>query len=178
MPDPPKNIDQSFYYTNNHKPEYFMKNNQNMNYNNNNYFYNRNNDCYYQNNNNKIYLNNTNLDLFTKLFLILFFFLIAFLIYDFYTIYKNVKKDNNIERERCISEYKENKCDKMTADDGPIVNDFCTEKLKCIHDHTVYFHVVLIKYIRSVISNCLNGINLINASLFSITLLIIIKILY
>ena len=34
----------------------------------------------------------------------------------------------------------------MTSDDEPIVNDFCTEKLKCINDYNVYFHVILIKY--------------------------------
>ena len=179
MPEPPKNIDQSFYYMNNHKPEYFIKNNQNTNYNNNYYYNNKNNDCYYQNNKyNNIYGNNTNFDLIKKILLILLCFLIAFLVYDFYSIYKNVKKDNGIERERCIKEYNENKCDKMTSDDGPIVNDFCTDKLKCINDHTVYFHIVLIKYIRSVISNCLRGNSLINVSLFSITLLIIFKILY
>ena len=64
----------------------------------------------------------------------------------------------------------------MTSDDGSIVNNFCTEKLKYITDHTVYFHVVLIKYIRSVISNCLRGNSFLNVSLFSITLLIIFKI--
>lgn len=176
MPNPPKNIDQSFYYTNNNRPEYFIKNNQKMNFHN-NYFYNKNNECYYQKNNNNIYGNNPNLNLIKNIFLILFCFIIAFLTYDFVIIYYNVKKDNKIERERCINEYKDNKCDIMTSNDGPIVNDFCTEKLKCIRDHTVYFHVVFIKYIRSVISNCLKGYNLINVSLFSITLLIIIKIL-
>ena len=178
MPDPPKNIDQSFYYMNNYKPEYLIKNNANSSFNNYN-FYNKNNDCYCQNkyNNNYKYGNNTNLDLIKKIFLILFCFLIAFLAYDFVIIYNNVKKDNNIERDRCIDEYKASKCDKMTTNDGPIVNNFCIEKLKCILDHTVYFHVVLIKYIRSAISNCLRGYSLINISLFSITLLIIIRIL-
>ena len=179
MPEP-KNIDQSYYYMNNSKPEYFVNNNQNINYN--NYFLNqnknnKNNGCFYQNNN-KNYTNNPNIDLIAKICFILFCFLIAFLIYDFVSIYKNVKNDNNIERNRCIEEYKANKCDKMTVNDGPIVNDFCTEKLKCIQDHTVYFHVVLIKYIRSIISNSLKGNSLINISLFSITILIIIKILF
>ena len=122
--------------------------------------------------------NNGNMNLMKKVLGILLCFVIVFVAYDFVIIYKNVKKDNDIERERCIKEYNENKCDKMTSDDGPIVNDFCTEKLKCINDHTVYFHIVLIKYIRSVISNCLRGNSLINVSLFSITLLIIFRILY
>ena len=113
-----------------------------------------------------------------KIILILFCFLIAFLIYDFLTIYKNVKKDNNIERNRCINEYKESKCNKITSDDGPIANDFCMEKLKCIHKHTVYFHVVLIKYIRSIIKNFLMGNSPINIALFSITIIIIYKLLY
>ena len=176
-PEPPKNVDQSFYYMNNSKPEYYINNNnKNINYN--NYFsnqYNNNNNCHYQNNNN-IY--NSNLDLIAKVCFILFCFLIIFLIYDFVSIYKNVKKDNNIERNRCIEEYKANKCDKMTINDGPIVNDYCTEKLKCIHDHTVYFHIVLIKYIRSIISNSVKGNSLINISLFFIAIIVIIKILY
>lgn len=162
---------------NNNKPEYFINNSKNTNYNN-NYYFNKNNNnkgFIYQNSNN---VTNPNSELFKKVFCILFCFLIAFLIYDFVIIYKNVKKDYNIERNRCINEYKENKCDEMNSNDGPILSDFCTEKLKCIHTHTVYFHVVLIKYIRSIISNTLRGNNLINISLFSITMLIIIKILY
>ena len=169
----PKNIDQSYYYMNNNKPEYFINNNKNFNYNNNFYSQNKN----YQNYN---YMNENspNNDLFRKVLFILFSLLIVFLIYDFISIYKDVKKDNNIERNRCIEEFKANKCDKIKINDGPIVNDFCTEKLKCIHEHTVYFHVVFIKYITSIISNSLRGNNLINISLFIITLLIIIRILY
>ena len=173
--NPPKNIDQSFYYMNNNRPEYFINNKQNSNYNNYNNNYYNNKGFIYQNCNNT---NNPNLELIKKVFFILFCFLIAFLIYDFVIIYKNVKEDNNIERNRCINEYKESQCDKMNSNDGPLANDFCTEKLKCIHAHTVYFHVVLIKYIRSIISNSLRGNSLINISLFSITILIIFKILY
>ena len=175
--EPPKNLDQSFYYMNNSKPEYYINNNnKNINYN--NYFSNQfknNNRCHCQNYNKKY---NSNLDLIAKVCFILFCFLIIFLIYDFVSIYKNVKKDNNIERNRCIEEYKANKCDKMTINEGPIVNDYCTEKLKCIHDHTVYFHIVLIKYIRSIISNSVKGNSLINISLFFIAIIVIIKILY
>ena len=176
-PEPPKNIDQSFYYMNNSKPEYYLNNNKNMNYN--NFYFNHNKDkcngCYYNYCNNN---NNNNTDLFKRIFYILFCLLIAFLVYDFVIIYRNVKKDNNIEKNRCMEEYKGNNCSKMTINDGPIINEYCEEKLKCISTHTVYFHVVLIKYIRSVISNCVKGYNLINLSLFSITLLIIYKILY
>ena len=176
-PEPPKNIDQSFYYMNNSKPEYYLNNNKNMNYN--NFYFNHNKDkcngCYYNYCNN---INNNNTDLFKRIFCILFCLLIAFLVYDFVIIYRNVKKDNNIEKNRCMEEYKGNNCSKMTINDGPIINEYCEEKLKCISTHTVYFHVVLIKYIRSVISNCVKGYNLINLSLFSITLLIIYKILY
>lgn len=177
VPEPPKNIDQSYYYTNNNKPEYYINDNKQSNY---NFFSNKNNNYnngnYYQCKNN--YGNNSNNYFFQKVILIMFCFLIAFLIYDFLTIYKNVKKDNNIERNRCINEYKESKCDRVTSDDGPIANDFCMEKLKCIHEHTVYFHVVLIKYIRSIITNSIRGSNLINISLFAITIIIIFKLLY
>ena len=143
------------------------KNNNNNNYNN-KYYYD------YKNN----YGYNTNNYMIQKVFFILFCFIIVFLIYDFLTIYKNVKKDNNIERNRCINEYKESRCNKVTSSDGPIANDFCTEKLKCINEHTVYFHVVLIKYIRSIITNFIRGDNLLNISLFSITIIIIYKILF
>ena len=172
----PKNIDTSFYYMNNNKPQYYINNNKNNSYNN-NYFLNDVNNCWKSNNtyNNG---NNTNFELIAKVFFILFCCLIVFLIYDFVSLYKNVKKDNNIERNRCIEEYRTNKCEKMTSSEGPIINDFCTEKLKCIHDHTVYFYVVLIKYIRSIIYNCIRGNSLINISLFAITITIIIKILY
>ena len=177
-PDPPKNIDQSFYYMNNSKPEYYLNNNKNMNYNNNFYFnQNKNNcnGCYYNNCNNNI---NNNTDLFKRIFCILFCFLIAFLVYDFIIIYRNVKNDNNIEKNRCMEEFKENNCSKIKISDGPIINEYCKEKLKCISTHTVYFHVVLIKYIRSVICNCVEGYNLISLSLFSFTLLMIYKMLY
>ena len=118
------------------------------------------------------------MNLIQKIFGILFCFLIAFLVYDFVIIYKNVKKDNNIEREKCAAEYKENNCNKISISDGPIVNEYCTEKLKCISAHTVYFHVVLIKYIRSVISNFVKGSNLISLSFISIIVILILKILY
>ncbi len=165
---------------NNNKPEYYLKKNNNMNYNNNFYFNqnnnnNKNNGCYYNNCNNN---DNSIMNLIQKIFGILFCFIIAFLVYDFVIIYKNVKKDNNIEREKCAAEYKENNCNKMSISDGPIVNEYCTEKLKCISAHTVYFHVVLIKYIRSVISNFVKGSNLISLSFISIIVILILKILY
>ena len=170
-PEAPKNIDQSYYYMNNKNPEYFINNNKNINYNT-NYFFN-------QNKNSANYnQRQTNFDFLKKIFFILFCLLIAFLVYDFIIIYKNVKKDNNIERNRCIEEYKAGKCGEMTIDDGPIANDYCEEKSKCIHSHTVYFHVVLIKYIRSIILNCFRGSSLVNTLLISGTLVIIIKILY
>jgi hypothetical protein len=102
----------------------------------------------------------------------------VFLIYDFVIIYKNVKKDNNIERYRCMEEYKSNKCDTMKIDDGPIVNEFCMEKLKCISEHTVYFHVVLIKYIKSFFYNAFKENNYINVSLFSIVIISLVKLLF
>ena len=77
-----------------------------------------------------------------------------------------------------MEEYLANKCDKMKIKDGPIVNDYCTEKLKCISDHTVYFHVVLIKYIRSIFSNIMKGNSFISILFFSVTIIFIIKILF
>lgn len=153
---------------NNIKPEYYTNNNKVFNYNNN----------YLPNKYNTNYSKNSSLDLIAKVCFIIFCFLAVFVIYDFVIIYKNVKKDNNIERNRCIEEYKASKCDKVIVSDGPIANDFCTEKLKCIHEHTVYFHVILIKYLRSIISNIFRGNNLINISFLSITIAVIIKILY
>lgn len=161
---------------NNHKPEFYINDNNNKNNNYNNNFFNQNyNNCYYDNNNNN---NNLNLDIISKILFILFCFFMVFLIYDFVIIYKNVKKDNNIERNRCMEEYKANKCDIMNVDDGPIVNEFCMEKLKCISEHTVYFHIVLIKYIKSFFYNAFKGNSIINVSLFSIVIIFIVKILF
>lgn len=156
---------------NNNKPDFYINDNNKRKYNNN--FLNPNN-CYYDNNYNN---NNLNIDIISKILFILFCFFMVFLIYDFVIIYKNVRKDNNIERNRCMEEYKANKCEMMKVDDGPIVNEFCMEKLKCISEHTVYFHVVLIKYIKSFFYNAFKG-NIINVSLFSIVIISIVKILF
>jgi hypothetical protein len=118
------------------------------------------------------------MNLMKKVLGILLCFVIVFVAYDFVIIYKNVKKDNDIERNKCYEEYKASNCNKMTITDGPYLNDYCTEKLKCISAHTVYIHVVFIKYIRSFISNIVEGSNLILLSLMSITTITIIKILF
>jgi len=159
---------------NNNKPEFYINDNKN-NYYNNNFLNQNNNNCYNDNNYNN---NNLNLDIISKILFILFCIFMIFLIYDFFIIYKNVKKDNNIERNRCMEEYKANKCDTMKVDDGPIVNEFCMEKLKCISEHTVYFHVVFIKYIRSFFYNAFKGNSIINISLCSIVIISIAKILF
>ena len=131
----------------------------------------------YNKGNNYNYGQDSNFEIIKKLILIIILFIILFLCYDFISVYKNVKKDNDIERKRCLEEYKANKCEQMTIEDGPLINEACTEKLKCITDHTVYFHVVLIKYLRSVISNMLRGSNIISISIGTITVLFIIKLL-
>lgn len=172
-PEPPKNIDQSYYYMNNRNPQYYINNGKNMNYNNNFLLCQNNKNLGYGNNN-----NDSNMDIIKNVIFILFCFFIAFIIYDFINLYNNVKKDNFIERNRCMEEYLASKCDKMKIKDGPIANDYCIEKLKCISDHTVYFHVVLIKYIRSIFSNIMKGNSFISILFFSVTIIFIIKILF
>ena len=94
---------------------------------------------------------------------------------DFINMYKRVKKENEIERENCLKEYNANNCKNTSIDDGPIRNNFCLEKSKCISQHTVYFHIVLIHYIRSIFQNSFKNISLINVILFIISMVFIIK---
>ena len=65
----------------------------------------------------------------------------------------------------------------MTINDGPIINKECIEKLKCIKKYTVYFHIVLIKYIRSIIGNLFSGMSIVTIFICVIMFFILIKII-
>ena len=66
-------------------------------------------------------------------------------------MYRKVKRDNKIDRDRCYEEYKANKCNEININDGPWINDFCFEKKKCL-ESDVFFHEILIRYIKNAIS--------------------------
>jgi hypothetical protein len=119
-----------------------------------------------------------NLKILKLIIYFLFCFLIIFLVYDFFILYKNVERDSSIEKNRCLEEYSSNKCEQMGIDDGPIINDYCTEKLKCISENNVLYHVVLIKYVKSISSNIYKGSNIINSIIISIIILIILNFLF
>ena len=90
-------------------------------------------------------------------------------------MYKRVKKENDIERQNCFNEYKANNCSFISVDDGPIINNFCIEKKKCISSHTVYFHIVLINYIRSIFQNSFKNLSFVNTILFILSMIFIVK---
>ena len=96
---------------------------------------------------------------------------------DFYNVYRKILKDNEIERDRCKKEYKENKCYQITIDDGPIINDYCMERKKCIRDNVVCFHEVLIRYAKNIILVTLKGSTIKNVFIFLVTVLIIFRII-
>jgi lipopolysaccharide biosynthesis glycosyltransferase len=55
----------------------------------------------------------------------------------------------------CIKEYRDHSCEKITFEDGPILNEFCKEKMKCINFkyNRVSFHSLLSRFIREVFLN-------------------------
>ena len=150
MTDIHSKIDESVYYTTNNK----IKGNYKI----------------FDNNN-----TNDSVKAIKNVLLILFFFFILFIIIDFFNIYKRVKKDNDIERQNCINEYNANNCSYTTIDDGPIRNNYCIEKKKCISSHTVYFHIVLINYIRSIFQNSFQNLSPVNIILFILSMIFIVK---
>ena len=150
MTDIPSKIDESVYYTTNNNIKGNYKKFDNVN-------------------------DNDSIKAIKNVLLILFFFFIFFIIVDFFNLYKKVKKENDIERQNCINEYNANNCSYISIDDGPIRNNFCIEKKKCISSHTVYFHIILIKYIRSIFQNSFKNLSFVNTILFILSMIFIVK---
>ena len=150
MIDIPKKVDESVYYTTNNNIKGNYKKFDNVN-------------------------DNDSIKAIKNVLLILFFFFIFFIIVDFFNLYKKVKKENDIERQNCINEYNANNCSYISIDDGPIRNNFCIEKKKCISSHTVYFHIILIKYIRSIFQNSFKNLSFVNTILFVLSMIFIVK---
>ena len=92
-------------------------------------------------------------------------------------MYKKVKRENKIERDKCNEEYLANKCNEMNIDDGPLINEFCYEKKKCM-EFEIFFHEILIRYIKNVIFHVIKGSNIYNTIITLITILIIFRILF
>ena len=153
----PQNVEPSYYYMNNYEAQY------KKNMNNNSYLTNG------KYNNNQT----PEMNLIKKIILILFIVLIILLVIDFIKIYKKIEKDYKLERERCQKEYNENKCNEININDGPQINNICIEIKKCINDNYIYFHEVLIKYIRNILSSSFKGYSIYNVILFIFTILII-----
>ena len=151
-PNPPKDISPKYYYSTNKDMKYFKgKNNTN----------NQSKEC----------------STIKKIFLLIIIFILFGLVLDFINVYRKILKDNEIERDRCKEEYKANKCSQITIDDGPILNDFCMERKKCIRDNVVCFHEVLIKYVKNIILVTFEGSHIRNVFIFLITILIIFRII-
>ena len=150
MIDIPKKVDESVYYTTNNNIKGNYKKFDNVN-------------------------DNDSIKAIKNVLLILFFFFFFFIIVDFFNLYKKVKKENDIERQNCINEYNANNCSYISIDDGPIRNNFCIEKKKCISSHTVYFHIILIKYIRSIFQNSFKNLSFVNTILFILSMIFIVK---
>jgi hypothetical protein len=101
------------------------------------------------------------------------------LIYNFF----DKKKENDLERDKCQRDYYEHKCELVTAKDGPILNDYCREREKCmtIDYERVYFHSVLVKYFKDVVNGLFFEVSYKNVLTYVcalLTLPLVIKILF
>ena len=150
MPNQPKNLFIGYFYSNNK--------NQKCIDNNNNYSqkYSKNKD------------EGNNCNLIKGILLVIFIAIIILLVWDFYPMYKKVKRENKIERDKCYEEYLANKCNEMNIDDGPLINEFCYEKKKCM-EFEIFFHEILIRYIKNVIFHFIKGSNIYNTIITLIT---------
>ena len=150
VPNPPKDLSSKYYYSTNKDYKYFRGNNN-------------------RNNQSRECL------IIKRIILLILIFIIFVLVFDFFNVYRKILKDNEIERDRCKEEYKANKCNQITIDDGPIINDYCMERKKCIRDNVVCFHEVLIRYAKNIISATIKGSNIRNAFFVLFTVLIIFR---
>ena len=141
------------------------------------YFYSTNRDMKYFNGNNNTNNQSKECTIIKLILLLIFIFILFFLVFDFYNVYRKILKDNEIERDRCKEEYKANKCNQVTIDDGPILNDYCMERKKCIRDNVICFHEVLIRYAKNIIWVTIKGTYIRNVFIFVITVLIIFRII-
>ena len=159
MPNQPENLFIGYFYSNNKDQKYIdSNNNYNQKYSKNNY-------------------EGNNFNLIKGILLVIFIAIIILLVWDFYPMYKKVKRENKIERDKCNEEYLANKCNEMNIDDGPLINEFCYEKKKCM-EFEIFFHEILIRYIKNVIFHVIKGSNIYNTIITLITVLIIFRILF
>ena len=122
--------------------------------------------------NNSNYNNNKNFSTIKSIILIIFISIIFLLVFDFYSMYRQVKRDNKIDRDKCFEEYLANNCDKMKINDGPLINEFCFEKRKC-KEFEVFFHEILIRYIKNILSISFKGFDLPQIIMISFSFLIL-----
>lgn len=75
-----------------------------------------------------------------------------------------------------MKNYEINHCERMGIDDGPIITQACMEAKKCIKDNNVLLHIVLIKYLKSILNNLFSGLGLIKTLVTILSFFIGIKI--
>ena len=100
---------------------------------------------------------------------------VVFLVFDFYSVYKKTSNENNLEREKCLKDFNENDCANLNANDGEQLKNFCLKAKKCIEDNTVLFHVVLIKYVKTICSSLFGGMGIIQIVIFAVTMMFIVN---
>lgn len=98
--------------------------------------------------------------------------LILLIICDFYTIYNNIKKEDQIDKKKCLNEYEMNYCD-TKMNEGPLINDYCLERLKCMEKNTPLFHLALVGLIRSFSFHLFVDISFLNKILIFIIIMVI-----
>ena len=123
---------------------------------------------------NEYYTNDNSLTI-RKISLWIFAIFVVFVLVDFYNMYSREKFEKQIERQKCLDKYQANKCDEITINDGPFINEVCTNAQKCIKANTVFFHVIFIKYIKDILTTSFSNVGIIYILLCVITMFFVLK---
>lgn len=111
-------------------------------------------------------------------FLIISFLILILIDICYYFIQLN--EENSYEREMCLKEYQDHSCEKIRFEDGPILNEFCLEKKKCINFKykRVSFHSLLSRFIKEVFFNFFASFTEMSYKTFLSTIVILISCCY
>lgn len=145
LPDVPDTIDDRVYYANNLSTQ--------------------SRDCY----------SNDTSTILKKLFFSILLISTLFFLIDFFNMYGKIKSDNEIERDKCMKEYEANGCYNVTIDDGPQLNEFCTNKMKCIESHTIFLHIIVIKIIKNIFEHTFGNVGIVHIILFIVSMVFVVK---
>lgn len=154
LPNVPNSYDSTIYYASNK-----------------NYLPKGSNNTYYSSSHNTSSL----CDTIKQIVIVLLLICVLFLVFDFYSVYKKTSNENNLEREKCLKDFNENDCANLSANDGEQLKNFCLKAKKCIEDNTVLFHVVLVKYVKTICGSLFGGMGIVQIAIFAVTMMFVVN---